>query len=100
MAMEVPALVKQAAVVVTSIGVIGGGAATVENRYVPAADFAKLEARILIGQFWDRLDDLRESRQQGDFQREQDIEEELIELLADICELKPHFSYCESGIPE
>lgn len=89
-----------AASLVAAIGVVWGGQTTLDARYAMASDFQKMNVRVLIGQFWDRMDDLQESRQNGNVNREQDILEELTEILAEICETKPTFRYCATGIPE
>ena len=98
--MEIPTVVKQASTVVAAIGVIGGGAYGLDQRYVAASDFKAMNVRVLRGQFYDRMDDLEEARQNGNKNRERDILEELTDLLADICELQPTFRYCDTGIPD
>ena len=85
--MEIPTVVKQASTVVAAIGVIGGGAYGLDQRYVAASDFKA-------------MNDLQEARQNGNKNRERDILEELTDLLADICELQPTFRYCDTGIPD
>ncbi len=94
-----------AASLIAAVGIVTGANTALDAKYQPvgeyvlSAEFQKMNSRVLIGQWWDRLDDYREARQHGDVQRERDIEQELIEVLAEICEIKPTFRYCETGIP-
>ena len=85
---------------VAAIPLVWGSTEALDARYAMASDFQKMNVRVLIGQFWDRMDDLQESRKNGNVNREHDIVEELTEILAEICEVKPTFRYCETGIPE
>jgi len=98
--MELPATIKAAAAVVTSIGVIGGGTVTLNKMHVSADDF---ERYIQQQQMADERDYVRELKRdirdvQGALLEDPDepfLLETLLELIDELCEYRPNDRLCD-----
>jgi len=93
-----------AASLVAAIPIVLGADAALDARYQPVGEYVTvsqmqdLSVDIWYGQFFDRLDDLDESKAEGNDRLVDLYTRQLQRLLAKICAVEPEFEYCESGI--
>ena len=98
-----------AASLVAAIPLVWGGTATLDSRYAGAKDLnhheqvasesmQEISLDIWYGQFFDRLDDLDESKAEGNQKLVRVYERQIQRLLAKICAAEPTFEYCDEGI--
>ena len=99
MLMEISAAVKTAAAVVTSVGVVGGGALTLDKMHVSAGDFDKYIEQQQISDERDYVRRLKEdirnvmyalSERPGD----EYLLRELDDLVDELCEYRPEDRLC------
>lgn len=70
----------------------------ITTTFATASEVNDLRLQLLYGQFYDRLDDYEEERDQGDFESAERLRRELIRIKAQICEEDPEWEYCDEAI--
>jgi hypothetical protein len=92
---------SQIAASVTAIGVIGGGALTLDNLHVAAEDFRDYIEQQQMADERDYVQDLKEDirnirKALIEFPDEDFLIDELAELIDELCELRPEDRLCEA----
>ena len=100
--MEVSTTVKTGAAIVTSLGVIGGGAVSLDTRHVRADDFEKYIEQQQMDYERSYVRELkREIRDvQGALADDPDepyLQDALLELIDELCEYRPDDKLCDDS---
>jgi hypothetical protein len=91
---------SQIAASVTAVGVIGGGALTLDNLHVAAEDFREYIEQQQMADEREYVQDLKEDirnirKALIEFPDEEFLLEELAELIDELCELRPDDRLCD-----
>ena len=79
-------------------GAVASAFIWITSTFATASEVDDLKLQILYGQFYDRLDDYEEERDQGDLDSAERLRRELIRIKAQICEEDPEWEYCDEAI--
>lgn len=79
-------------------GAVASAFIWITSTFATASEVDDLKLQILYGQFYDRLDDYEEERDQGDTDSAERLRRELIRIKAQICEEDAEWEYCDEAI--